>query len=261
MTQNRKWTAGTAAVIVLLLVAGWLLVIAPTRGEAAEARSLTAEQNDANSSLRTKIEMLKVQSADLPAQEARLAEMATQIPADPALPTLIRDLTAAAEATGVVLVSLAPSPPEAVSAAVPVPVAPSPSAAPADGGAGDAAAAAPAAPVSPPAPAPALFKIGVSLNVTGDYFQVEQFVNKLEELKRSFQVTNFTLASDTTAVGSSSKNPLTLVLNGRVFVAPVVPLSSPTAPVAVAPGAGTTEAPVDGSVPPPVEDATPSTTT
>jgi hypothetical protein len=101
---------------------------------------------------------------------------------------------------------------------------------------------APAVPVAPPAPT--LFQVPLTLNVTGIYFELEQFINKLEGLKRSLLVTGFTLApAPEAAEGSSASGPapgdLSLVLQGRVFLSPapaVTPATQPTPAVSTATG-------------------------
>ena len=38
-----------------------------------------------------------------------------------------------------------------------------------------------------------LYQVPLTVNVTGSYFELEQFLNKLENLRRSFLVSGFTL--------------------------------------------------------------------
>jgi Tfp pilus assembly protein PilO len=73
---------------------------------------------------------------------------------------------------------------------------------------------------APAAPTAALYQVPLNLEVSGSYFELEQFVNKLEGLKRSFLVTGFTLAEG----DSESEVPgdLKLSLQGRVFLSPQV---------------------------------------
>jgi hypothetical protein len=75
--------------------------------------------------------------------------------------------------------------------------------------------------------------VPLTLNVTGSYFELEQFINKLEGLKRSFLVTGFTLTpaeasvDDSAVADGPAPGDLTVVLQGRVFLSPQV--VSPTA--------------------------------
>lgn len=222
MTRTRKWTLGTALAIVLLLLAGWFLLISPKRSEAAELTAQAEAQEQANVVLRGKIDVLKSQAADLPAQEAELAAMRQQLPADPALPGLVRSLSSIAAKSGVVLVAIEPQTPVAVE---------DPTAAPAAAATAEGQAAAPAADAAAPAAAPAadlgLKMIPMTLQVTGSYFDIEQFFNKIEDLTRSMLVSGFTIQNDDTA--ESATSDLKGEIEARVFYAPV------PAPAAAAP--------------------------
>jgi Tfp pilus assembly protein PilO len=168
---------------LVVLAAGWFLLVSPKRTHAAELREEAAGQVSANAQLETKLQILKAQAKDLPKQQAKLAAVAAKIPDTPALPTLVRALTTAATSAGVELVSVTPSAPVAAAAAAPA-AAPAAPAAPAAG----------AAPAVSSAAAGQLSQIPVSLNVVGGYFQVEQFVAALENLPRSMRVTALTMA-------------------------------------------------------------------
>ncbi len=239
MSVTRKWSFLAAVLVVAIVAAGWFLLITPKRSEAAGLRSKAVSQDEANDRLTQQLEVLKAQQADLPKQRALLANIRTQIPDNPALPTLIRDLTSAGRKSGVSLDTLAPATPVAVVLAAPVaPVATVP---PADATAGttegatDAgAAAAPAVPVVPPAPT--LLQVPLTLEVSGSYFELEQFVNKLERLKRSFLITGFTIGEST--ADSAAEGDLGLSVQGRVFLSPkgaAAAVAVPVAPVAAAP--------------------------
>jgi Tfp pilus assembly protein PilO len=215
MTQTRKWSFTATAVALAVLLAGWFVLVSPKLGEAAESREQTATQEQANVALRSQIQQLKAQAADLPRQEARLAAVRVQVPDNPALPRLIRDLTAAARSVGVGLKSLEPSGPAAMT-----------------GGQPAAAGAASAA-------GSQLMQVPVVLRVGGSYAEMEQFLNKLEELKRVFLVTGFTLAA---SAKDGAAGELDLNLNGRVFMAKsgAAPTTTPTAAAGTATTTGTT---------------------
>jgi hypothetical protein len=119
MDQLKKWVALSAAVSMLVLAAGWFLVVGPKRAEAADIRVQAAQQIATNSTLETQLQVLKAQAKDLPKEQAKLAAVAAKIPNDPALPGLVRALLEAAAASGVELVSVSPAPPELVVVAAP----------------------------------------------------------------------------------------------------------------------------------------------
>ena len=234
MTETRKWSLVAGVLVVAIFAAGWFLLIAPKRSDAAALRADTVTQDEANARLEQQIEVLQAQQADLPAQRARLAVLQKQIPNNPALPTLIRNLTSAGRKVGVTLASLAPAPPVALVSTQPVTPAATTtttettettSTSESDGETTT------AAPVVVAPPAPSLFQVPLTVDVRGSYFELEQFVNRLEGLKRSFLVSGFSIEPDTDETGD-----LKLTLQGRVFLSPPVAESTSTSsPVASAP--------------------------
>ena len=111
MSMTRRWSLLTAVLIVGILAASWFLLVAPKRSQASELRGKATEQQATNAGLVLKLNELKAQSLDLPKQKAQLAVMRKQIPDNPALPTLIRDLTAAGKKVGVQVLSMKPGTP------------------------------------------------------------------------------------------------------------------------------------------------------
>ena len=245
MTATRKWTALAVLLIAAVFAASWFLLISPKRSEAADLRAQRVEQDATNERLVQQLEVLKAQAQDLPKQEAFLAQIRRQLPDNPALPALIRDLSAAARKAGVDLTTLAPEAPVAVTS----PVVTAPTAAPspnpsATGGttgtAGTTGATGTAA--TPAAPASLLYAVPLTVKAQGSYFEMEQFINKLEGLKRSFLVSGFTLkGADATAEGTEAG--LELDIEGRVFLAPESLPATVTAPGVVAPAPAATPAP------------------
>jgi Tfp pilus assembly protein PilO len=242
MTATRKWSLIAAVLVVAIVAAGWSLLIAPKRSEAAGLRADAAARDTANAELVQKLEILKAQQADLPSKRARLATLAKLIPDNPALPALVRGMTAAGNKAGVTVVSLEPAvPTPLVETVAPVAVAPadpsttSESSASSDTTSSDTASTAPAAPVAPPAPS--LYQVPLKVVVTGNYFELEQFVDQVERSKRAFQVTGFTLEPPP---GTTEPDVLQLTLDSRVFLSPAqakatatsVSASGATAPAA-----------------------------
>ncbi len=253
MSVTRKWSLMAAVLVVAIVAAGWFLLVSPKRGEAVELRDQAISQEEANERLLVDLAVLKDQQAQLPKQRAELAVMRKQIPDNPALPTLIRNLTESGRKVGVSIDSMAPAVPVAV--AQPLVVAPTTTTDPATSTdtssssdssteSTDSSATTPVVPAAPPAPS--LYQVPLTLDVTGSYFELEQFINKLEGLKRSFLVTGFTVApaaTESAATGDStgstgSTGDLTIKIQARVFLAPPVePVTTqPTPAVSTATG-------------------------
>ncbi len=201
MTRSRQWTMGTVVAVLLILVGGWFLLIAPKHASAADLRASTTAQEQNNMTLSAQVAMLKQQKAGLPAQEAKLATIRQHIPDNPALPSFIRSLSSLAKTSNVGLQSIAP-------------VAPTANTSPAVSPAG----------TKPAGVLPQLQTVGVTINVLGTYANVELFMNKLESLKRSFLVTGLQLSpgaagtSGAAGAATSSGPPtLTVIITARVF--------------------------------------------
>lgn len=237
MDQLKKWVALTVVGCLAIMAAGWFLLISPKRSEAAELRTQAASQVSANRTLETELQVLKAQAAELPKEQAKLAAVAAKIPDNPALPGLVRALLEASASSGVELVSIAPGQPVLVAPAVQAaPVAPAAGqAAPAPG------AAAPATPGAPvPSPAGQLANIPVAINVVGDYFEVQQFMDALEQLPRALRVNNLSIApgaSPTASKGgevsTTDGRSLATTVSGFIFMA----ANRPPATAAAVPGA------------------------
>ena len=236
MTKTRTWSAATAGLCVLLILAAYFLLIAPKRAEAADLRDQTVAQDQANQQTQVKTQQLKAQYAQLPAKQAELAVIKQQLPDNPALPGLIRTLSAMADASGVTLVSLAPAPP-APFAGTAVPAAPvvAPAAAGKVASAGTAASG-----------TTQLFGIATNLVITGDYAGSTLFIQKLQaasargsgsQLSRAFLVQSIKVAPfAATNVGTTSmakKGQVQTTVTGQVFI-----LKTAAIPTVSVPSAG-----------------------
>lgn len=230
MDKLKQWVTLTALASLVVLAAGWFLLVSPKKSEAADLQAQAAGQVAANSVVQTQLQVLQAQAKELPKKQADLARISTEIPDNPSLPALIRALTSASSAAGVELVSVTPGPavadvPVAAAVAVADPANPAASAAPAVGAAG------------------LLAAIPIDLNVVGGYFQIAQFMANLENLPRALMVTNLALvpgASPTAAEGAEAAaedgSSLVATITGRVFMAAGRPtVTSVVAPAAAAP--------------------------
>ena len=213
MNKTRQWATLTAVACLAIMAAGWMLAVKPQRSHAAQLRTQAQSVRSSNDQLRSQVDQLRQQQKDLPAQQKLLSQIATKIPDNPALPSLIRQLSAAADGAGVDLVSLAPGAP-AIAAA--------------PGAAATATAGSAASPLA---------SIGLTLQVQGSYFNLEQFFSAVESLNRAMLVTGFTLAPGGAATAAGAKVPagnLTAQITASVFESPQV------APVSTQPATTTT---------------------
>jgi Tfp pilus assembly protein PilO len=266
MTKAQQWLALTVAGCLALVVAGWYLLVSPERAQAADLREQATAQDDVNRSLQEQVRVLEARAKALPKAQAALADFTTKVPPSPELPELVRELSAAAEASGVELRTVTPQPPAPLAPAVQdpaaapvpdpaVPDAPEPTDAPED-------AALPPAPAQATDSGPQLAAIPIALDVRGGYFEVLQFLSRLEELPRAFRVTDLSLVEGPEGNGpveAGGGEPAEVAVDGRVLSATIAgtafttlgsaePVTgagaAPTAPAQQAPETGDLSAPL-----------------
>jgi Tfp pilus assembly protein PilO len=240
MSDMRRWGVFTAIAVIVVLAAGWLLLVKPQKSKVTTLQTQTTAQLQQNQQLLTQISALQAEEKELPQQQQRLQKFSTQVPNDPAEPTLIRQFSTAAHGSGVNLSTISPGAPAAVAA---------PAGAATLG-------AAPTASLS-------LYELPLTISISGSYPNLESFFESLEKLPRAVLTTGFNIGLNTGAAGGT--NELTATLNIDVFYTPVTPTATGTTtqPQTLTPGATATTpattpatdpavatAPTDPSTPP-----------
>ncbi|HEX7354988.1 MAG TPA: type 4a pilus biogenesis protein PilO [Mycobacteriales bacterium] len=214
MTAKRQWTLVTALVCLLVLVVGFMLLVKPQHSKASSVKSQTTTVQGQVQSLRAQLSTLQEESRNLASQQAVLAEIVQQLPAQPALPALLRSLDAAAAQTNVDLTNVSPGNPTAFKA--------NPAAVGASGTTGSTTTTTTTSTGTASA-VPGLAQIPLSLSVTGSYFDIEQFLDQLEGLQRSMLVDTFTIGYQASQGGSSGPptvgtGELTVSIQAEVFM-------------------------------------------
>ncbi len=190
---SQKWVFGAALVSVLLLIAGWFLLVTPQRSSAEQIRTDAEAQAAANVRTEAEIASLKAQYKDLPALQKQEAVIRSRIPETPDMPALLRTLSTNARTAGVTLVSVSPS--------NPVPMNQS--------GTGGGA-------ISDPGQ---VSQIPVTIQVTGPFANMQLFLNSVEQMKRSMLVTSLDITRSTEESTTAATNILSAQIGGRVFIA------------------------------------------
>ncbi|MHB8450096.1 MAG: type 4a pilus biogenesis protein PilO [Mycobacteriales bacterium] len=201
MDARRQWVAITAALCVVVVAAGYFLLISPQKKKAAGLRTQVTAEQSTQQQLRAQIALLTSEGQNLSHEQALLAKAQGYLPLTPGLPSLIRQLTAATDNAGVDLVTLSPSTPTAASS-----------------GTSSGATA-------------SLYQIPLTLSLAGGYFEVENFLSNLENLPRALMVTGVNVSpqggSSSTSASSGAtqtaapqvgKGELTVAITGRVFM-------------------------------------------
>ncbi len=150
---------------VALVVLAFLFLIKPKLDEANELRVEAEDLQSQQATVRTQIQALQDVRSRSPNLEAELAAVSAVIPEDPALPAALRQLQMAADDSGVTLVSVSPSTP--TNAAI--------------------------------EDAPRLAAITVNLAIEGGYFQVVDFLRRIEDpviTARGFLIQDVTVAPE-----------------------------------------------------------------
>lgn len=265
MTKMRQWSILTAVAVLVVFAAGWFLMVKPQQSKSASLRSEAATQQQENQVLQTQIDALNAEQKNLPEQQRALQKFNTQVPADAAEPTIIRQLSAAAAGAGVNLVSMTPGTASQVASTTPaVAASPAPTT--------SAAATTPAAGSTSLVPAASaggtLVELPIAIGVTGTFPNMETFFLALEKLPRSLLVQSWSMCPDATGnaavattTGASAtctlpSTPTTTslpagslgaTLNGLVFYSP--PVGSVVAPTTTTPTTTTTTTPSPATTP------------
>jgi Tfp pilus assembly protein PilO len=218
MDKLKQYVVFTVLGCLVVLAAGWFLLVSPKRSDAQALRSDRDAAQASNNDLLRKLQVLKAQAKNLPKEQAKLAAVAARIPDNTAMPALVRALTGAAKSAGIELVSVTPSAPVVVAGAA--------AAAPAAPAATGAKAAVPATgSAAASASAGQLASIPLTLSIAGGYFQVEQFVANLENLPRAMRLNNLAIApginpvKPTSAATVDDGKSLLSTVTGQVFMA------------------------------------------
>ena len=156
MTRRYALAAVAGLAIVLLF---FLFLLKPKLSEISDVRDEIEQTQDEGDSLRITLARLRQAQREQPQTQARLAVFDRLLPSTPDLPALIRQLQTAASASGMDLISIAPSPPSGLT-----------------GGTGVQA-------------------ISVNIQITGGFFRLETFLTRIEDLPRAIEVTSISIAS------------------------------------------------------------------
>lgn len=103
VAKKRTWYMGAFLVVVLVLVAGWMLVVSPVRTASAETREQTAQVDAENRVLEKKVSELRAAFAKIEDLRQEVREDRKRIPTSLELANLLDTLNKVGEDTGVVV--------------------------------------------------------------------------------------------------------------------------------------------------------------
>ena len=212
--MNRRLLIPVAIGVAFVLL--WFVALWGPQGSAlstAKKRRTTAEQQEAT--LRDQVNRLQQARRDQPLKQSELETLRVAIPDDPNLAQFILDTNDAATRAGIKFLSITPTPPASATSA-------SASAGAAGTGAGTAAGGS-----ATPIP------IKMSLSISGGYFQILDFVNRLNKLPRILVIDTLTIT------GGSDITNMQVSISARMFTTSPRPVSGGTTS-GTTPGATTT---------------------
>lgn len=115
MSILRLWVIGSAFVAVLIVALGWFLGISPRLTEASTAASEQRSVEQINSTYEATLAELRTLTDDLPTFRRELEAIRTAIPTDASVSTLLGQLTALADQSGVIITAVEAGAPALVS--------------------------------------------------------------------------------------------------------------------------------------------------
>jgi Tfp pilus assembly protein PilO len=213
-----------AAVGVLLL---WFVVLWGPQGSAlSKAKARASDAVSRRATLRDQLSRLQAARRDQPLKQSQLETLRVAVPDDPNLAQFILDANDAANASGIDFLSISPTPP------APTAVAPPPTTPTTVTGSSSATTATTAAPAAgataTPSAGPAAIKM--SMSITGGYFQVLDFINRLDKLPRIVVIDGLSIGTSVGgAAGQASSGgapQLAVTLQARMFTTNATPVSA-----------------------------------
>jgi type IV pilus assembly protein PilO len=194
VTKGREIYIITAVVAVVLIVAWYFLLLSPTRTKLSDLDSQVQAQQAALATAKQEVARLESYKKTAPQSRAEIVRLGKMLPESEGIPSLIIELTRTADASGVDLNSIARGATQ---------------------------------------PGTPFGLQSVSLQVTGRFFDIEDFLYRLESYvafrNESFRVTGrllevktLTIAGAATTTASTSSPPLTVTveLNAYLWGAP-----------------------------------------
>ena len=212
--MRRQVTIGTVALVAVIALF-YMFLVRPVSTQIKDVKTQSATAKSEESSLRGQIRQLEAARKNATDLAARLAKFELLLPKASDIPAFIRQVQEASNLSGISLTSIAPSPPTALAA-----------------GPG----------VDPAVSGQGAFAVNVVLQVSGGFFRLESFLQRLESLQRVVMVNNmsisptvdkdtglFTLQS-TITLQMFVVNPNASVTGQVVPSASPSPTASPTSP-------------------------------
>lgn len=204
--MKRNVVIGGAAAFLAIVLAWFFVVYRPVGDELKTAQASTADEQHKTEGLQANLTRLEAQKKLATQQEALLRKFDQAIPKEPDLAAFIIQANKIAASSGIEFLSIAPSPPAASGTSS---------------------------------------TINLTISVQGSFFQVENYLTKMENLERLVIIDGINLAAGASSAGSSSSDGVTLSVSitGRMFTKAAPAAAAGSAPVTPAPTTSSTTTP------------------
>lgn len=177
--MTRKYALIAAGAAVAILLAWFVLLWGPQGGKLADAEEREVTAAAANGELELRRDRLVAAQADVPALQAKVESLRVAVPDSPDLAQFILNANDAASASGVDFLSISPTPP-AVSTDLALPS-----------------------------------SVNLAISVDGGYFQVLDYLNRLDDMDRIVVVD--TLGLSPTGGEEGGPTGLSVSVSARMF--------------------------------------------
>lgn len=195
--RNRAIILGAVFVVVVLI---WFFALfRPNQDRINELRAQQEQVQQEINNLQVQLQRLQELQRQEPQLRAQFARLQDALPEEPRLPDFILQVQEAANLSGIDFLSITPS--------LPAPFTPPSTAQPAAGAGG-------------------LQAIAVSIATTGTYFEIEDFVIRMERLQRAVRINTFQLAPAAVTAGSPT---LSVTFQMQMFMTTPAPVTPPPA--------------------------------
>jgi len=220
MTANRTWIGAAILISLIALLAGWFLGISPQLAEAAKSTVKTVEIDALNEVHEAELAVMKEQFGAVAETEAQLVALRSALPPVAAYPDFVRQVYAAAGATGVSVSNFTAAAAVRYSPlAVEVPVVTDEEATEDAPVAAVTTLPSPALTAASPLVTPENFiVIPVTIQVDGGFEGFRAFTAALQSGTRLFLVTGLTSVADTAAPAKGAATSYHSTITGNIYV-------------------------------------------
>jgi Tfp pilus assembly protein PilO len=204
--MKRNAVIGMAAALLAVIVAWYFVIYSPKSDDLDQAKAATTAEQKKTSDLQFQLSRLQSQAKNASQQQALLGRLDQAIPAQPDEAEFILQANSIAGESGIDFLSISPSPPAATGTTT---------------------------------------TIALTLSIEGSFFQVKDYLTKLEALERLVIVDAVNMSAGGTGASSDGVT-LSVTLTARMFTR-ATPAAVPGAAPTPDTGTSSTTAPADSS--------------